>query len=53
MRGRVPQEFLLGQMLLSVLVNDLDDGTEFTLTRFADDTEVAEQANTVEGRVKM
>lgn len=48
MRDRVPQEFLLGQMLLSVLVNDLDDGTEFTFTRFEDDTEVAEQANAVE-----
>ena len=40
-------------MLLSVLVNDLDDGTEFTVTRFVDNTEVAGQADVVEGRVSM
>ncbi|KAK4828109.1 hypothetical protein QYF61_023471 [Mycteria americana] len=38
---------------VSVFVNDLDDGTEFTLTRFVDDTKVAGQADVVEGRVSM
>lgn len=40
-------------MLLSVFVNYLDDGTEFTLTRFVDDTEVVGQADAVERRVSM
>lgn len=38
---------------MSIFVNDLDDGTEFTVTRFVDDTEVAGQADVVEGRVSM
>lgn len=33
------QEFLPGQMLFSVLVNYINDGIEFTFTRFVDDTE--------------
>lgn len=40
-------------MLLSVLVYDLDVGSEFTLTKCVIDTDMAGQADTVEGRVSM
>lgn len=40
-------------MLLSVLVNGFDDGTEFTLTKVVDYTEVAGWADAAEGRVNM
>lgn len=39
-------------MLFRVLVNYLSGGTEFTFTRFVDDTEVTGQADVVQGRVE-
>lgn len=48
-RFRDFQDFLLGQMLLSVPVNYFNDGIELTFTRFVDNTEVTGQANLVQG----